>query len=337
MAVLVVLAAGVVYLAYLVRAVLAPFLGAVVVAFVLEPPVRFLEERRLPRVGAILVVYLAVGVVVAAFLLWLIPVFVRQLTALADTLPTFANEIEGFLARVQVRYSQAGLPAQIRTVLDGAVARAEADLLIFIQSVLSGLFGAVSALFGIVLAPFLAFYFLRDRDVIRRQVMAVVPVSTRGETLRAITEVSHVVAGWIRGQLLVSAVVGIMVGVATFLVGLPFSAILGVIAGVTNIIPYFGPVIGAIPAVSLALLRGPLLAVETAVLLLLVQQVDSIFITPKLVGVNVGLHPLVVIFSLLAGAELFGLGGMLLAVPVVAVGRVFLKHLLGRLMSDWKP
>ncbi len=320
------------YLAFLLRAVLVPFILAIILAFVIEPAVHFFEARRVSRLGAILLVYLGAGLLVAALMFWLIPVLVRQLTILAAALPGFAAQVQALLAEIQARYAQAGLPTQIRQVLDGAIARAENNLLTFIQAVLSGLFGTVSAIATLLLAPFLAFYLLRDRESIRAWALSVLPVSTRGETMRALAEVNQVLTGYIRGQFLVALTVGTLVGLATYLLGLPFSVILGVIAGVTDIIPYFGPVIGALPAVSLALFKSPLLAAEVVIALFAIQQVDSIFITPRFVGGNVGLHPLVVIFSLLAGAELFGLAGMLVAVPLVAIGKVLLKHLLARMV-----
>jgi predicted PurR-regulated permease PerM len=332
--VLLLLAAGLVYLAYRVRAAIVPFVLGIVLAFILEPAVRFFERRHVPRLVAILIVYAAVGLLAAVMLLELVPVFVRQLTILADTLPRLAAQVEGFLLEIQARYAQAGLPPQVRQILDDAVGRAETRLLSFIQTILSGLFGAVSTMLTLLLAPFLAFYLLRDRDVIRGWFVSAMPVSTRGDTLLAVAEVNQVVAGFIRGQLLVAVMVGVLVGLATYLIGLPFSAILGVIAGVTNIIPYFGPVIGGIPAVALALLDSPGLAVKTVVALFLVQQIDNLFITPRLVGRGVGLHPLVVVFSLLAGAEIFGLVGVLAAVPVVALGRIILRHVFARLVAD---
>jgi len=332
--VLLVLAAGLVYLAYRVRAAIVPFVLGIVLAFILEPPVCFLERRHVPRLAAILIVYAGVGLLVAVMLLELVPVFVRQLTILADTLPRLAAQVEGFLLEVQARYAQAGLPPQVRQFLDDVVGRAETRLLSFIQTILSGLFGAVSTVLTLLLAPFLAFYLLRDRDAIRGWFVSAMPVSTRGDTLRAVAEVNHVVAGFIRGQLLVAVMVGVLVGLATYLIGLPFSAILGVIAGVTNIIPYFGPVIGGVPAVAFALLDSPGLAVKTVIALFLVQQIDSLFITPRLVGRGVGLHPLVVVFSLLAGGEIFGIVGVLAAVPTVALARIVLRHVFARLVAD---
>lgn len=331
---LVVLAAGLGYAAYQIRAAITPFALAAVLAFVLEPPVLFLERRRVPRLVAILVVYAAVGLLVAVLLLGLIPIFVRQLTVLAESLPRLTAQVEGLLFDIQTRYAEAGLPPQIRQLLDGAVDRAETRLLAFIQAVLSGLLGVIPAVLTLLLTPFLAFYFLKDRDALRSWFVSAMPLSLRGDTLVLLAEVGQVVNGFVRGQLLVAGLVGLLVGVVTRLLGLPFPAVLGVIAAATNIIPYFGPIIGGVPAVALALLEGPALAVWTVLALLVVQQVDNLLITPRLVGRGVGLHPLTVVFSLLAGAEAFGLLGILIAVPVAALVRVVLKHLFTKLVRD---
>jgi len=312
-----------------------PFLLAVIFAFMLEPPVRFLESRGLPRLAAIVVVYAAVGSLVVGFFLYFIPVLVEQLTLLSASLPALTYRAEELLTNLQMTYLRAGLPDEVRQVIDRALATGETRLLGFIEGVLSGLFGAVSGLLTVILAPFLAFYLLKDRDAIRDGVMSFFPTASRGETGRVIAEMSRAFAGFIQGQVVVAAIVGVLVGAATEILGLRFSAVLGVVAGVTNIIPYFGPVIGAVPAVLLALLKSPLLALETVGAFFIIQQIDSLLITPRVVGGSVGLHPLVVIFSLLAGAQLFGVLGMLLAVPVVAVSRILLKYLFGKLVSDW--
>lgn len=330
-----VLAAGLLYLAWLLRAAMVPFVLAAVLAFMLEPPVRFLEARGLSRLSSILLVYAVVTALAGGALVYLVPVLYRQLTLLAASLPSLTRQVQTLLAEAQLLYSQAGLPAEVRQILEGALVRFEAQLLSGIEAVLSGLFDAVSGLLVLVLAPFLAFYLLRDRDAIRESVLSVIPVSAQGEGQRVLSEMNRVLAGFIRGQVLVALIVGTLVGVATELLGLRFSAVLGVIAGLTNIIPYFGPVIGALPAVLLALLESPLLALKTAGAFFIIQQVDSLFITPRVVGGQVGLHPLVVIFSLLAGGQLFGFVGILAAVPVVAVSRVFVRYLFHKLVTDW--
>lgn len=334
---LLLLTAGLIYFLYLVRAILVPFALGVVLAFVLEPPVRWLESRGLSRLISIMVVYLTIGSIITGFFIFLIPVLVRQLTLLAADLPNLAAQVESLISDLQFRYSRAGLPVEVRGVLEDAIADAETRLLAFIQTLLGGLFSALSALVTLVLAPFLAFYFLKDRELIRGHLMGLFPTSSRGETARVLAEMNRVFAGFIRGQLLVSLIVGTLIGLATSLLGLRFSAVLGAIGGAFNIIPYFGPVIGAVPAIVLAAFTSPVLALKTAGAYVAIQQVDSLLITPRVVGGSVGLHPLAVIFSLLAGAQLFGLLGMLLAVPVVAVARVLARFLYHKLVTDWAP
>ncbi|RJQ11766.1 MAG: AI-2E family transporter [Bacillota bacterium] len=336
MAILAFLAAGLVFFAFVVRTALVPFVLAAVFALIFEPPVRFLESRRVPRLAAIVLVYLVAFGLVVLFLIGLVPVFIRQLTLLAETLPALAAQVRDVILELQARYSEVGLPEDLRELIDNAIRRAQMNLIAFIEAVLAGLFNALSGVLTLLLAPFLAFYLIRDRDVIRNGVATLLPVSSRGETLRALSEMNQVLAGYIRGQLLVAAIVGSLVGIAAQILGLPFSAILGVVAGVTNVIPYFGPIIGAVPAVGLALLESPLLALKTIAAFFVIQQIDSLFVTPRILGVSVGLHPLVVIFSLLAGLNLYGILGMLVAVPAVAVGKVLSKHLFERFVAEWR-
>jgi predicted PurR-regulated permease PerM len=318
-----------------VRAAILPFVLAVVVAFILEPGVRFLEARGLPRLAAIILVYLAVAGVTAFSLFQLIPLLIEQLTLLAASLPAITAQVQTVLSEAQVRYLEAGLPDEVRQVVDRSIAEAEGALLAFIQSALTRLLDVFSGFLVLLLAPFLAFYLLKDKEAIREWVISVLPVAGRAETLRLLGEMNWVLSGFIRGQLVVAAIVGVLVGVATHLLGLRFSVILGVVAGVTNIIPYFGPIIGGLPAVLLALLRSPLLALKTALAIFLIQQLESLVISPRIVGGNVGLHPLVVIFSVLAGAQLYGFVGIIVAVPVVAVGKVFFGYILNKLVTDW--
>jgi predicted PurR-regulated permease PerM len=127
---------------------------------------------------------------------------------------------------------------------------------------------------------------------------------------------------FIRGYFLVAAIVGGLTAIAMALLGLEFALMLGIFAGLAELIPYFGPVIGAVPAIGLAVLQSKWLAAKVALAFFVIHQLEGNIISPKILGDKVGLHPLMVIFSLMAGGELYGLAGMLLAVPVAAVLRV---------------
>jgi len=138
---------------------------------------------------------------------------------------------------------------------------------------------------------------------------------------------------FIRGHLLVASMVGVLTSLGLALVGVKFYLLLGIIAGIADLIPYFGPIIGAIPAVGLALLNSSQQALYVLLVMVVVQQVENNLLSPKILGDSVGLHPVVVIFVLLAGGHLFGILGMLLAVPLTAILRILVNYLYTLLVS----
>jgi len=146
-------------------------------------------------------------------------------------------------------------------------------------------------------------------------------------------KVNHVVSGFLRGQLIVSCIVGILVASCLSLLGVKYAIIVGIFAGLADIIPYFGPLISAVPAVALALTVSPWTALWVVILLIAIQQFEGSVLSPKIVGDRVGLHPLTVIFAVLAGGELMGILGMLMAVPVAATVKVVAAHVGDRILE----
>lgn len=180
----------------------------------------------------------------------------------------------------------------------------------------------------ILMAPIIAFYLLVDLPHIRRVVESLIPEDRKAEALLVGRRLNRTIGGYFRGQLLVATIVGILSGIGMAAIGLPFWIVVGVIAGVTNMIPMIGPWIGAIPAVVIALTMEDLsTAIWAAVILAGVQQIDNNWISPVIMQRAVKLHPAVVMLALLAGGTLLGFVGLLLAVPLVAVLKVILGHL----------
>jgi predicted PurR-regulated permease PerM len=208
-----------------------------------------------------------------------------------------------------------------------------------------GLFG-VAVVF--IVGPILAFYFLVDLPKIKRGLRAMVPARRRAEYEAVMGKVGRAIGGFFRGQLLVALFVGITSALALWAVGLPFWAVVGLIAGLFNLIPLIGPFIAAIVAVLIAfttdtagggllnLEAGWPLAVGSAVALLIVQQIDNHIMSPNIVARTVNLHPVTVMLGLLAGGTLLGLWGMLLAVPTLATVKVLLLHTWDTRMR-WPP
>ena len=310
------------WLVFRIRGILAPFLLALVITYVLNPPVEAMVRRRVSRVWAIIILYALAGLLLGAALVFLVPALVTELTRLGETVPEYTVRLQKLAREARQDFTRIDLPDSLRQALEQNLADLEGAMVGFIQRVLAATVGAVGGALSLLLAPVLAFYLLKDLDYFKGWLVASIPLRWRTETLSLLREMDRVVAGFIRGQLILAAIIGFLVAVAMAVLRVKFPLVLGIIAGAAEVIPYFGPIIGALPAVALALLENPLLAAKVIVSFFLIQQVESSLIAPKVVGDTVGLHPVAVIFSLLVGGELAGVPGLLLAVPVAGVMRV---------------
>jgi len=322
-----VLAGGLAFLAYQVRSVLPPFGLALALAYLLDPIIRWLAGRGLSRLAALAVTYLTLGGGTAGLLLFLIPQLLAQLTELAADLPRLIWTLEALLTRLEAGYTRTPLPEAARQAVDQGLRDLERTLVQGVEVALAGLGVVVTTAFSLILAPVIAFYLLRDIDRLRLSALDLIPEQARAEVLGLLREIDAVLGAFVRSQLLIAGMTGLVSALALFALGLEFALLLGLFIGVTNVIPYLGPILGAIPAVILAMAESPGLAVKTVVALTVIQQLETAVLQPRVVGGSVGLHPVLVIFAVLAGARLAGAPGVLLAVPVAAVAKVLLLYL----------
>ncbi len=321
---------------YVVRSILPPFILAGVIAYLLDPLVTELERRRVPRVWAILGTYLVLSGVFAGLLFYFIPVFVQELVRLTESIPGYAAMLRGIVNAFQWGYRGAALPAGIKIALDETIARFESGLLLAVRRILESIISGFPGVLSLLIAPVLAFYMLRDAHSLKRGVMAraVSDPSVHVEDwVRLASEINSVVAGFIRGQLLVGMFVFIAVTVILQAMGVRFALILGILAGLGEFIPYFGPILAAIPSVIIALVKSPVLAVQVAVVFLVIQQVDATIVAPKVIGENVGLHPLTVIFAILTGGYLIGAWGLFLAIPVAGIIKSLVRFIYRKFLK----
>lgn len=315
----------VIYFLYLIRGLFLPFILAIVLVYLLNPLVDRMECRGSSRVAAILILYLGVIIIVTSLLMYGVPRIINQLEKLVTTIPIYSSQVEDMVNRIQQRFADSTVPPGIQQIVDERINWAEARLLEFVRTAADLLLALVSNLFNIALAPVLAFYIMKDLQYIKGRGATLIPPRCFSDTCRLAREIDHVIANFVRGHLIVVAIVTVLTSLALALVGLEFAAMFGIIAGLAELIPYFGPFIGAVPPVALALLQSKWLALKVIVALFIVQQLEGNIISPKILGDSVGLHPLTIIIALLAGGQLFGLAGMLLAVPLTAIARILVS------------
>lgn len=316
-----------------VRAILGPFFLAFVLAYLLNPLVVVLERYKISRNRAIAIVFFLIIAFCATAIFLIIPIIYNELSKLLVILPQTIQSITDMIEEFRNQFKATGLPNRVAIVLDEHLIQGETMIAERLNQFLDNLPKALSSLTLYMLSPVIAIYILADWKGLGEGFFRIIPQRWRMEWRRLWQDINHVVRQFVRGDLFVALIVGIMIGIGVKLVGMDYALLIGLVCGIFDLIPYFGPAIGAVPAILLALTHSPVMALKVTLIIFLVQQLEGNIISPKLMGESVGLHPLWVVFALLACGEIAGFWGMFLAVPLAAVIRVLFKHIYFRLVS----
>ncbi len=312
---------------------LAPFLAALIVAYLLAPLVSFMERRRISRPAGIIVLYLLFAIVLFVFCVRVAPLFLDDLQELINQLPSYADAAQEFLHRMEAGYRRFSLPPNAREIVENNFA-ALGDLLADrMEHLYNFLLSLLNSAILLVLVPVLTYFFLRDETSLKRALLILFPPGYRRFVTAAAGEINGALGAFIRGSLLVSFAVALLTYAGFLLLGVRFPLVLAIIIGITNLIPIVGPIIGAVPAWIVAFLDTPLLSLKVILLIVIIQQVECQLIVPVIIGRSAHLHPLAIIIALLLGGKLFGFAGLLLAVPAALTLRILGKHLLILLRS----
>ena len=308
--------------------IVSPFAGGIVIAYVLDPMVKFFytklfKEKKKTRGFAILLAYL-VAILLLVLLAWLvIPQIVDSIAMLFTNFPSYIQSVQDMLGMAQERF---GVDLSSATkVLDDSEAMVKE-----IYSMASAAMPQIVASIGSVASNFVAIftsiaasiYMLADKEHLLHQLRtlahAFLPEKAAENTLRICHYANVNFTGFFVGKIIDSAIIGVITFVAMAILRLDFALLISVFIGITNIIPVFGPFIGAIPSIFILLLVDPIQALIFCVLILVIQQVDGNFIGPKILGSSVGISALWILFSIVVGGDLFGLVGMVVGVPLFA-------------------
>lgn len=312
---------------YKIKGIIIPFLLAALIAYILLPPVQFLVKQKVPMTYAIILVYLTCTGLVMILVLYIFPGIFSELNRFAADIPEYAQSIQESLREWQKTYSRFNIPESIREIIDENILSVEEKIIEMVRNWAALIIGLFSYTFSLIILPILTYYFLKDHELITKKIVSFLPPKYREELLNLWAMINVVLRRFIYGHLTVALIVGVLTGIGLNLIGVKYAVTLGFIAGLADIVPYFGPIIGAVPAICLALLQSKKTALYAALVMFIVQQLESSIISPKIISGSVGLHPLVIIFVLLLGGYLFGVFGMLAAVPFTAVLRILINYL----------
>ncbi|MDZ4063211.1 MAG: AI-2E family transporter [Coriobacteriia bacterium] len=302
---------------------LTPFIMAGLLALILRGPVHRLEQRGMHRAAAVGVCYLAMVFVLAGLLAFVIPLIGHEIVQFIRDFPKYYAAVESWWIQVQGNVETLVLPGWAAKALEDAFNVVVGQLGKWGSAIASGVLstgGAVANfLFNLIFALVIGFWVLKDLPAIRNEVMELIGDKRRAEAEMVISTVLRVLGGYVRGQLIVSAVTGSLVATGLAVLGVPYAFLLGLLTGVLNVVPYMGPLVGGLTSAIVAAFIGPWTAAAALAITFAAQQVTDLFVTPRVMSSQVDLHPLLVIFSLLVGGTLAGFWGLIVAIPVAAI------------------
>lgn len=301
---------------------------AVTITYLLNPFVDKLEKWKVPRALSILALFVVFAGIVSIAIMKFVPVLVSEAARLADNFPEYAQQFTKW-------YDQAMGYAKVLQGTGDKLGIATSDAATTLQTYgkkfASALGGSAMGFFlsipGLIVIPVLVFYFLKDGHALRRGFIKSMPENYRDGTDELLDRLNKAIGGFIRGQAKLCLTIGIMAWITmAFVAKLPYAGIMGLIAGCTEFIPYLGPILGMIMPLIVAAFIGWQKMVFVAIIFFVIQMLEGNILAPKIMSSEVGMHPAIIIFILMAGGEVAGLPGMLIALPSAVILKAFYDH-----------
>lgn len=319
----------------------APILIAGFLFYLLNPLVRLLMKvrigrHRISRTGAVAIVFLLLIAVIVAALSFLIPNILAQIEQLIVNMPDYIRDVQRLTETIVERRNLPGWVVELTRNVDvnEYVKEFETSISGFVKSFMMSITSSIGSIIGmitsvtvtVVTVPFMLFYMLKDGHKLIPAVTSVFSDRQAGRIGELLEKMSETISKYISGQAVECLFVGTFTAIGYGIVGVPFALLIGIFAGITNMIPYIGPYIGLLPALILALTNSFRQTVLVIIVCVVVQQIDGNLIYPNVIGKSLDIHPLTIIIILLVAGNLAGLLGMLLAVPLYAVVKVIVRY-----------
>lgn len=307
------------------QTIFIPLLIGGVLFYLSRPLQKWLETVKFPRWASIISVFIAIGLLGWLFYALIGPALTKQANALAENGPEIILEVEEWTKYTLSQKDK--LPESLQTTIEEATGKintiavtAGSFLIKFIQNVFQGLF-------LLVLVPFFLVYMLKDHEKFAPFVAKFFKGEKKTWVRKTLSDINDTLRSYIQGQLFVSFLVGVMLLIGYLAIGLEYALLLALFGLMMNVIPFLGPYIAVVPAIIIALIQEPKMAIYVAIIMLVSQQIESNFITPNVMGKSLDIHPLTVITIILAAGNIAGLWGIILAIPTYAVIKTILKNI----------
>jgi predicted PurR-regulated permease PerM len=308
--------------------IINPFVYALVLAYILNPLVKALEKRKIKRIWAILMVFILLFAIIGIAFATIIPRLTGDLSGFIEDIPNIVKFVERVISELRAG-EITFIPEEFRDFLnvEEEMSRAGEYLRNAFRGIFDALVNSTGTLLDIIITPIITFYYLKDKDKIIKAFTQDIPDSVYSKIKELAGDMDKVLGGFIKGQIAVAAFVGILTGVGCWFIGVPYALTVGLVAGITNIIPYFGPWLGGVLPVVLGFMEKPIMALWVVILIIVIQQIETAFLSPQIMSHSVGMHPLLVMFSVLFFGSMFGIAGMIIGVPLMGVLKILFGYL----------
>ena len=311
---------------------LLPFGIATFISYLLFPVVEKLNRRGMGRSWAILLIYLLFFGGLGFALYRGIPVVIGEVEGLLSSTPEVASHYNAILDWIGEK--TAGWPMEIQDRVARGIRFFESKAETLLMGLMASLVKLLDYVMVFAIIPLISFYFLKDWEQIKKAAWYITPAAIRKPASAFIHDVEQSLGDYLRGQLLVCLIIGCISSLLLWLLGIKFSLLLGLFIGVTNVIPYFGPIIGAVPAVIVAAATSTHQVLWVAVIVFGLQFLEGNILSPLIVGKSLHMHPLLIMLSLFLGGEIGGVAGLVLAVPVLSFLKVSIIHAKVHFMQE---
>ncbi|MBC1482081.1 AI-2E family transporter [Listeria sp. FSL L7-1485] len=314
----------------ILKTVAAPIILAGISYYLFNPVIDWLEKNKWKRGWAIALLYLVIIGLIILLFSFVIPAVKDQIVSLFKTFPGYWDQI----TQKFNEFSQSSLFDQLKDRLSTNMSEIMKTISEKGTSVLNGAISSIGSIVGtvtevvlaIVTTPLVLFYLLKDGKKLPDFLLKMLPVNGRAHTRQVLGEANHQISSYIRGQIIVSLCIGILLFIGYLIIGLPYALTLAIIAACTSIVPYLGPAIAITPAIIIAIVTSPWLLVKLIIVWCVVQLLEGKFISPQVMGKTLKVHPITILFVILIAGNLFGVLGVIFAVPGYAVLKVIVTH-----------
>lgn len=314
--------------------VMLPVILSGLLFYLLNPLVDLMEKYKINRVLAISIIFVIIAVLLIIGLAVAIPNLQRQVVIFAQNVPSYLEDADKVIDDLVTKR----LPDDFRPQLEQVLAQFSTQATAWASNISSKAVNWVSALISgtsqvivaLIIMPFMLFYLLRDGKGLREYITQFLPNKLREPVGKVLSDVNQQLANYVRGQITVAVIVAIMFIIFFKIIGLRYAVALGVTAGVLNLVPYLGSFLAMIPALVLGLIAGPVMLLKVIIVFIVEQTIEGRFVSPLILGSQLNIHPITILFVLLTSGSMFGIWGVLLGIPIYASAKVVISEIF-----DW--